>query len=178
MKTTSYSTIKWALEKNDLFWHIHGLVRWLIFATSIGSHKNRWHKKNTYFFFALFPKRENNWHTICHDILSQSALHLAVAFHNTFFFKWDVTKQSWSLTSIPLPLKFLRYLFSFSLQHFSNFGQIFCCCYSRYQQIIFRHEDPDSFSPANFFCDTSQFFSCEGSITWNTDLGISLFLSN
>lgn len=134
---------------------------------------NRWHTKH-FLFCSTSQRRKQLTHKICHDILSQSALHLAVTFHNAVFLKWDAIKQSWSQRS-PHQSLLSFCLFSVFLWQFSNFGQSFYCCQLRYQQIL--HEHPGYFFPAAFCSGSSPLISCNGSITWDTNLLVYLILS-
>lgn len=119
---------------------------------------NRWHTKR-FLFCSTSQRRKQLTYKICHDILSQSALRLAVSFHNTVFLKWNTIKQSRSQ-------RFPHQSFlGLSLFSYSNFGQSLYCCQLRYQQILSWHEHHDYSFPEAFCSGSSPLISCSGSIT-------------
>lgn len=164
---------------NRKAWSLLAPTRTGHMADIFNKHKitlNRWHAKH-FVFCSTSQRRKQLTHKICHDILSQSALHLAVTFHNTIFLKWDTVKQSWSQTS-PHQSLLVLCLLSFFWQQFSNFGRGFYCCEFRYQQNLSWHKHQGYAFPAAFCSGSSPLISCKGRITRDTNLPEYFILSN
>lgn len=67
---------------------------------------NRWHKKH-FVSYCASQRRKQLTHKICHDILSQSALNLAVIFCNSFLTMGCYKTVLVSKASPPKSLSFL-----------------------------------------------------------------------